>query len=181
MKAIFDRFKKLFKTLTLGVAFAALLFVCMPAAICADAVFSPAPDAPHVLVVAPATPAPIVAPAPTWVDRVFSTITSPPFIAGVAYVFLKLLAAAQAKTTLNLTKAIGAAHSVFNALFDAGFIKNGTFRAAEEAFFQEFDKQYFNAYGHAPDSAAQDNAHAEFTQLFTDNTPSIAPPAQAPV
>lgn len=126
------------------------------------------------------TPVVITAPAPvivqaSWLDSAYMIASSPAFLAGLAYLVIKLETFLQAKTKLNLARATGVAHSLFNTLFDLGLITNGKFRDAEEAFFQNFNTQYFNAYGKQPDDATQDLAHSHFVQMFTANTGDVLP------
>ncbi len=159
-------------------------------AFAADAVFSPAPSTspsgsaqatPAAATVAPAQPTTqnVAIAAPSWLEQALGFLTSGPGLVILAGILIRLEAFLQAKTKINLAKATGIAHSLFNTLFDMGLIKNGAFKAAEEAFFSNFNTQFFNAYGHTPDSDAQDNAHAQFAQLFTAHTGDELTPAPA--
>lgn len=150
-------------------------------AFAADAVFSPAPST-NPSGSAQATPiSAAIAPAaaPTWYETALSFLTSGPGLIILAGVLLRVEAVLQSRTKINLAKATGIAHSLFNTLFDLGLIKNGAFRAAEEAFFSNFETQFFNAYGRKPDAATEDTAHAHFTQLFTAHTGDELTPAAA--
>lgn len=115
------------------------------------------------------------APATSWADSILGVLTSPIALGALAWLLVRVETFLQGRTKINLQKATGVAHSVFNTLWDAGIIKNGRFREAEEQFFNQFDKAFFTAHEHDPDANAIATAHSTFTQLFTAHTGDDVP------
>lgn len=149
----------------------AFLFPCVSAE---DAQFSPAPITAPVTTPAgstaaskPADSAPQAAPAA--LSTVAWIFSSPIVWTLIVMAFLRLEAAIQAKTKVDVSVGNGLAHTVYGILKDKGFIAPGQFTAAMDQFWAELDRQSQEHYGTATTPAVQDAAHATFAQLLNSH------------
>lgn len=138
------------------------------------------PGAPIWVAEVPATGAAAAAPTQTVLPAQLGTAApapipdAPVWLVGTIAVVLSLAQLLFKKLDSNrqdqIGKGVSVAHSVFNAIFDMGLVKNGTFIAAENEFWNQFKAKYLDAHDSKPSALSEAAAHKEFTALFTEST-----------
>lgn len=145
-----------------------------------DATFGPAtPIAPKpvaVSVASPITPVvPVPVPATDSPSFFFAFLTNAAVISVFAAVVIRVEAAIQQRTKINIANGVGIAHTIFSLLRDKGLIAHGSVSDALYAFWNELDLQSQVHLGTAPNALIQDTAHATFSRLLKeqlDKTPT---------
>jgi hypothetical protein len=67
-------------------------------------------------------------------------------------------------------------HALFNEAWDDGLIKNGNFKAAADAFFNNFEEKFAGLHpGTVPDAATLQHAFGVYVKLFTEHTGDDVP------